>query len=259
MAPIKFEEDIKDKLEKRTVMPSEASWSKLSQRLDGEEKRNKRSSFWWFGIAASITALVFVSITYFNSQERETLSPKMVEEKVEEFINETDIINKEQPIEVVADETSKIEEENALIKEETPKINVSQKDIIKAVKSIETSVASVNKDKPEVNQNKTEPTNSVTEGISIDTEKLNNVLEAVADAKTKNQEISEQLIDSLLKNANREILKAKILKKKTNVVDANLLLQDVEEALGQSFRTKIYEALKDGTKKARTAIADRNN
>ena len=46
MAPIKFEENIKDKLEKRTVMPSEASWSKLSQRLDGEEKRNKRSSFW---------------------------------------------------------------------------------------------------------------------------------------------------------------------------------------------------------------------
>jgi len=34
MAPIKFEENIKDKLEKRTLSPASDSWSKLAERLD---------------------------------------------------------------------------------------------------------------------------------------------------------------------------------------------------------------------------------
>jgi len=34
MAPIKFEEDIRDKLEKRQLKPSSNAWKKLSDRLD---------------------------------------------------------------------------------------------------------------------------------------------------------------------------------------------------------------------------------
>ena len=41
MAPIKFEENIKDKLEKRTLTPSSESWSKLSERLDAEDNSSK--------------------------------------------------------------------------------------------------------------------------------------------------------------------------------------------------------------------------
>ena len=42
MAPIKFEEQLKDKLEKRTMSPSAESWAKLSDRLDAEDQKNKR-------------------------------------------------------------------------------------------------------------------------------------------------------------------------------------------------------------------------
>ena len=34
MAPIKFEENLRDKLEERSLQPSANSWSKLSDRLD---------------------------------------------------------------------------------------------------------------------------------------------------------------------------------------------------------------------------------
>ena len=45
MAPIKFEENIKDKLDKRTIQPSTEAWVKLSSRLDAQEQNTSKSRF----------------------------------------------------------------------------------------------------------------------------------------------------------------------------------------------------------------------
>ena len=45
----------------------------------------------------------------------------------------------------------------------------------------------------------------------------------------------------------------------TRTVDANALLQDVEEDLQQSFRSKVFEALQSGYESVITAVAERNN
>ena len=71
MAPIKFEEQLKDKLEQRKLQPSEQAWSKLANRLDNQEKKENRS-LWWLGVAASIVLILAVSIPYFNNDSENT-------------------------------------------------------------------------------------------------------------------------------------------------------------------------------------------
>ena len=66
MAPIKFEENIKEKLDKRTIQPSIEAWNKLSARLNENKKRNNKP-FWWLGIAASIIGVFFVASQFFNN------------------------------------------------------------------------------------------------------------------------------------------------------------------------------------------------
>ena len=75
----------------------------------------------------------------------------------------------------------------------------------------------------------------------------------------ENQGISESEIDSLLKQAEREILTNKIYNENTKTVNASALLQDVEADLEQSFRTRVFEALKSGYVTVKTAVAERNN
>ena len=81
MAPIKFEEQLKDKLEKRTMSPSEDSWSKLSQRLDDDEQKSKNTIFWWLSIAAGIIIMIAVTVQFFNQPDIENSLPKIVDKE----------------------------------------------------------------------------------------------------------------------------------------------------------------------------------
>lgn len=258
MAPIKFEENIKDKLEKRTVMPSADAWSNLSQQLDAEDKRNRKSKFWWFGIAASIAALVFVSIAYYGIEKEQSINPKMVEENIDEVINKAkaNSIDSNKQIEAIATQGIVNRGVEEVIKEaDKAEIVIPKKDLVKTNKLFKTEIALETVKEPNANNTKQNTKlETVLKPISF-----KDVTEALAQLKTNKNTVTDQQIDSLLKIANKEILRTKALKKSANVVDANQLLQDVEEAMGQSFRTKIYETLKDGVKKTKTAIADRNN
>ena len=82
MAPIKFEEQLKDKLEKRTLSPSSEGWSKLSERLDADEKNSKNPIFWWLSIAAGILIMIAISAQFFGTNESEEVMPQVAEEKV---------------------------------------------------------------------------------------------------------------------------------------------------------------------------------
>ena len=78
-------------------------------------------------------------------------------------------------------------------------------------------------------------------------------LESLADAKVTDAEV-----DSLLWAAQRDILTQKLLSP-DGKVDPMALLTEVEDELDESFRDQIFEALKQGYLKVRTAVADRNN
>ncbi|HMB99819.1 MAG TPA: hypothetical protein VKN14_02155, partial [Flavobacteriaceae bacterium] len=59
MAQDNFDENIKDKLENRTIKPTEKAWNKLSEQLDTLGRKKPNTTLWWFGIAASIVGVLF--------------------------------------------------------------------------------------------------------------------------------------------------------------------------------------------------------
>lgn len=264
MAPIKFEEQIKDKLEKRTVSPSADAWSKLSQQLDAEDNRNKKSAFWWIGIAASIAALVMVSVSYFNNGNESTeIDEVIVNDKIENVITP----NKEDTF-ITNDETNAEKQEVAVeqnnSKEQTEKnqktSTLNQKKLIEKIPSQKsnTSVVKIENHQP-LKQKDLEIDKTLQEAIIKTPEvEFNSVVSVVNEAKAENT-VTDQQIDSLLKVANRELFMDKTIKKKSNVVNADALLQDVEDAMGQSFRTRVYETLKGGFKEVKKAVAQRND
>jgi len=80
-------------------------------------------------------------------------------------------------------------------------------------------------------------------------------------AQVENQGgITDQEIEALLLNAQRDIISKQILNPETNRVDANALLLDVEaEVDPDTFKDKIFKTLKQEFGKALDAVANRNN
>ncbi|MDO1499654.1 hypothetical protein Q2T40_20790 [Winogradskyella maritima] len=257
MAPIKFEENMKETLEKRTMSPSPELWSKLADRLDEDEKKNRKPVYWWLGIAASVAVLIMLSIGFFNSNTEEIIDV-LVEEEVpkQERIKET--LN---PVELIEDkalagenlESPKIEKEVVVSskKDKSERQNQLQKEITTTPIKSKDAVAQVDKSQQAPILNK--------EKLNFDKSEVDKAVAEVLKFKEDKNTVTDQQIDSLLKSAQRELFKDRIFKNSNNVVDADALLQDVEDDLGLSFRTKVYEALKDGYEKAKTAVANRNN
>ncbi len=271
MAPIKFEENIKDKLEQRVLTPSPKSWSDLAGRLDKEQQKSKKPVFWWFGIAASVAAIVFISLLYINNDPSGSMElPEIVNEEVdvkplEENTNTKSLVTQEEGSEKIAEverqdsmeETSKVPAKNQkTVKEDSKTKSVSKQNILN-----NTAVASINEAQQEKNVDQVENSvKSVMTESAIEDIRVDAVVEEINKIKSQNNNtVTDRQIDSLLKIANKELFNERLAKEKTNVVDADALLQDVEEDLGQSFRSKVYEALKNGYNKVKTSVAERNN
>jgi len=243
----KFEKHIKTKLQEREIQPSENAWSKISSELKDDDAK-KKPVYLWIGVAASIVVLLGVALFYFNGANELNESPiELVEieneDKVEEVITR-DPVQEEQ---VVIVETNRKTESTTVKKEEY---------II-----------------PEVQENKTlndAVEIAVVEHVSADqsTSKLevsdeiinSKVADIVAqiDVLEQYSKVTDAEVDSLLKRAQDEILRDKIFNTDKSV-DAMALLTEVEEELDQSFRDQIFNSLKAGFIKVRTAVADRNN
>lgn len=247
MAPIKFEEDMRDKLEKRTIQPSAKSWDTLSNRLDREEKKNTRKSFWWLGIAASIVGVLLVTNFLLNTKtpnnentivvedntKKESLkiekTKAIIEINKQEVIVETEVKTLKKPItkaKITVDKKTDYYVSNTSENNKTQN-KISKKDIKKAIvleKSeipIETSVANI-------------------ENVTA-----------------KNNSITDQELNALLSKAKEAIAMQK--SNTPNVpIDYNGLLMDVEDDLNQSFRDKMFKVVKKGYETVVESVAERN-
>lgn len=89
---------------------------------------------------------------------------------------------------------------------------------------------------------------------------LQKVSEVVAQVEhlERLQQVSDREVDSLLRAAQQQILRDRTFQKDGRV-DALALLAEVEGELDASFRERVFEALKAGYLKMRTAVAERND
>lgn len=256
MEPNKFEKHIKKQMQKREIRPSASAWKKISAQLDvSEEPKNKR--FVGYALAASFLGILIVSILFFQSNndtletdvqivdsEKEGLDnvQKEIQSKVEDKTERS--INEVQNATVVITENS--DQKGVASNKEMIKIQTDypKPDIIVATEESDITAKKV----VVLLADSEENINLKIAEIAAQAELLEMNNDALTDAE----------VDSLLRKAQQEILAEKLFDPDKSI-DEMALLTEVENELDQSFRDQLFESLKTGFIKVRTAVADRNN
>lgn len=256
MEPNKFEDNIKKQLQEREIKPSASAWEKVSARLDTEEE-NKPGSYFWLGIAASIIGLLIFSLWLWNgSDAAPNTTPQIV--TVPEQKNETQIEKATKITNEKVDETMQLSTESDLVERENISSVIQEK--ASAVTNNNTVAEIILEDKltkittPMLNDSAI-ASDSHEKIIDV---KIAEVLAKVTSMEENAKALSDAEVDSLLLRAQKELLSDAIFKQDKKV-DAMALLANVEDELDQSFRDQIFDKLKTGFLKVRTAVAQRND
>ncbi|GAA4274136.1 hypothetical protein U6A24_00640 [Aquimarina gracilis] len=276
MAPLKFEEKIKEKLEQRAIEPSMGSWEKLSGQLDQVQNQKKGNKMiWWYSLAAVFVGVLILTSLFYNPVS-EDVNPQFVDRTKENTEQkDTEIVqeNKEEPPQIIEKENvvidiQKSKDEVVDVSESNTKLikkgnegfskvtpdSAPSKDIDEQPKEV-TEIAQTNEETVDLIEQKQKQEISINREI-IDN-KVADIVAKVEELQKNNTEVTDEEINALLRKAQRDITTQKILK--SNTVSASALLQDVEEEIDETFKQRVFEALKAGFQKVKTAVAEREN
>jgi hypothetical protein len=252
MEPDKFETHIKSKLDAREITPSDAAWNKISKELKSEPS-TKKPAYFWLGIAASVTVLLGVAIFYLNTGEKEMPT-------IQEFV-ETPAKQDAEPLEKNKLVISNSDSDEIAVQEVPERFSKKRETANSVDNSPQVGFEKQNQKDAlvmELSQQESKASKLPVEPSEILlNEKIAEVVAQVALLEQSSQ-VSDAEVDSLLRNAQEAIFREQLFKQDQSV-DAMALLTQVEEELDQSFRDQIFQSLKAGFIKVRTAVADRNN
>ena len=247
MEPTKFENHIKETLKGSEIKPSEAAWHKIKGQIKNDYKP-KRTGYFRYGIAAGFIGILILSVLYFtaddvtlNQEVKVAAKPSIpfVDKEKEELLKAA-VPEEEIVIAAIEDPYEADEEKSVAVSKKESKREL--------VLSEDAKLANTE----ELQNITSEDSNEL-----IDT-KIAEVLARVTTLEENNNELTDLEVDSLLRQAQKEILTQKLLNS-DNTVNPSTLLSQVEEELDQSFRDQIFEKLKSGYNKVRTAVAVRND
>lgn len=265
MAPIKFEENIREKLEGREIEPSKNAWKNLSNQLDASSEK-KTNKVIWYAIAASLIGIL-IAVSVFNSRNNKAIENATdfviidtSESEIKSVIesgSESNTSN-ESSIPVIASE-----EPNSVLKDrlegsEIEKIFPKKKAaIVEKEKHINTeAIAKISEQS--LNEKMSQlPKEVITLEEQIIINKSDKLLAQVELVQQNNEAVSVDEIDALLAKAEIDLQTQKI--KRVPKIDPAALLGDIELELDNSFRDKIFTALGDGYNIIKTAVVNRNN
>ncbi|MCL6268090.1 hypothetical protein [Flagellimonas myxillae] len=239
----KLEKHIKDKLGNREIKPSPGAWEKISSQLD-TPVATKSNRKYVYAIAAGFVGLLLASVFFFASGENN--EPTQV-------VDENSLLRPVIP--ALEGQTEFVDEngtESELVVTENGTENLQEQGMENQ------TLKSMPLDETEVASKQSIQSNLIQETDPLIAQKINQVMAQVALLEAVNTEVSDAEVDSLLRAAQNDILKEKLFVE-NGKVDAMALLTEVEDELDGSFRDQIFDALKDGYFKLRTAVADRNN
>lgn len=248
----KFEKHIKSKLDSREIMPSEKAWQTISKKLESKPTV-KKSGYLWFGIAASI-AVIFGIAIFYNANKEETVRAPSV------LVRQSNT----SPTDKVVEPASLIPDTNsngiALGEKTVPNAKQEKRKTSAIGKDLNSDFINQKQEDAiagEINIPESKAIEVPTRlSETVLNEKIAEVVAQVALLEQSSQ-VSDAEVDSLLRNAQEAIYREQLFKP-DQPVDAMALLSQVEEELDQSFRDQIFQSLKSGFLKVRTAVADRN-
>lgn len=243
----KLEKHIKEKLEERTIAPSPGAWDKIVSQLDTAPKKKGRK---WqvYVMAASFVGILVLSLLFVDKRESIPGEIQVAKEKVDSIDteNETQSPQKELTKTLPVQEETKVANSDLEpMTKENPKGFADELPISQPVLAQEET--------KQVEQDK-----FIKESDMLITQKVEEVIAQVQHMEDLNKGVSDAEVDSLLRQAQKQIMADRLFPKNGSV-DAMTLLAEVEDELDESFRDQIFDALKEGYFKLRTAVADRNN
>ena len=275
MAPMKLEDNMKDRLEERRIVPTAAAWDRISSKLENEKGKKTSTIVLWSAIAASFVGGALITLFVLNN-EAPLENSRFVEIPQEEIIKSEERVNPQTTDDIIKDtrnievtQVDKMEQSStsASKESETPTVNKLQKrNTQMAIAENKSNTSMSNKNKELIVEDKTQEA-TVTENVKSKNIQKSLMPKDVIDTKIKQMitqvdlnAVTDAEVDSLLKNAQREIISASIFNEQSNKVDANALLLDVEAEIDpETFKDKVFGILKEGFYTARDAVADRNN
>jgi len=271
MAPIKFEEHIKEQLEERRIAPSAAGWERLSGQLEMHQGKKKNKRVLWMSIAASFIIGVGLTAVILQNNTTDAGPVVVTPEKtdVQEVIKEDSeklnipLLETQMSEEQVAEVETPINKDVQIIKETktVQKRKATRKQSPVMSNNITEAVASTNTENSQNNVQQEKQTGISQFKESVILKDIAQQKEAEAVAQVENKElVTDQEIELLLQKAQRDIVSDQLLHTRNNKVDANALLLDVEaEVDPETFKDKIFKVVKQEVGKAVDAVANKDN
>ena len=224
----KFDNQIREKLNARTIEPNAKSWDRLDAMLSVQEEKKPRKGFLWLYIAASFFVFFGLGIFLFNSD-------KNIE------------INTQNPVLVAVDKTidsvEKSKAEEILIESQQPVVVQNEINLSKSVNSIKEKTTISNK------------SNSVQESDN----NANPTYHLQPTTSSAYKYISPENLLAEVQNEKKNLSSESNVSKKPSVkIDANALLSTVEKELDDSYRETNLDKLNKNFNAIKTAIVNRN-
>lgn len=237
----KLEKHIKDKLEGRTISPSKDAWEKIASEVKVPSPR-KRNSLFLYAIAASVVGIVLISVFFFTMDEPKVEQTQVVEADSIEPTGQQKETTVNEPTQKEDSKLAETKIESQILE---AKVDLSPKQSNYNSAVVKNETKEPFQDKIRINSDQ------------LIAQKVEEVVAQVTLMESVKKDVSDAEVDSLLRAAQRQILADRIFLNGQSV-DAGALLAEVEDELDESFRDQIFDALKSGYFKLRTAVADRN-
>ena len=224
----KFDNQIREKLNARTIEPNAKSWDRLDAMLSVQEEKKPRKGFLWLYVAASFFVFFGLGVFLFNSD-------KNIE------------INTQNPVLVAVDKTidsvEKNKAEEILIESQQPVVVQNEINLSKSVNSIKEKTTIFNKSNSvQENDNKANPTYNLQPTTS-----------------SAYKYISPENLLAEVQNDKKNLSSESNVSKKPSVkIDANALLSKVEKELDESYRETTLDKLNKNFNAVKSAIVNRN-
>ncbi|MBC2838964.1 hypothetical protein [Robiginitalea sp. SC105] len=272
MAPVEFEKNIKEKLQRQEIQPSKEAWERIEARLGdrGPRRNRNRLAPWAYGAAAALViALGVRMMTLTDPDPVSGENPELASPEAGKTLPAQDLPGVEpgQPADPVPS-TDAVPPTGTLASDgptgsqpegaDRDRTGQTPKAAYRKPGKTDAALALSGK-KPDTGEThgRLAPEETADLASQIDRQ-VGAVLEEVALLESEGARVSDAEIDSLLREA-RERIAAGSYRMPRDSVDALSLLSDAEEELDQTFREELFDKLKTGFMKVRTAVADRNN
>jgi hypothetical protein len=233
----KLEQDFKQKLEQRTIQPTEMAWDRLDAMLSVAEKQKKKPGRNWMYIAASFLALLLVGTFFLNKEKQDSVT------NINNSVTET---RSERGTTI-----------DTAVKPSVINEPFTEEDAVATTTSISTGKVSVTPAKS-ISSKKSDVSSTVVAATNDNADSNTDVTKVKSGPAKINVDAADLLasVDTPVVNETIAVTKAK---KQSVKVNPNSLLSSVEGELDDSFRGKVLQSVAKNYDKIKTSVASRNH